>query len=56
MRNVRQKKKEGQERETLVLSLSDVSDQKFGLQPSKTRRMVWQERTTSKSSHLLWKI
>lgn len=41
---------------SLTLSFSDLSDQKFGLQPSKARGIVWQERTTSKSSHLLWKI
>lgn len=48
-----------QARYSLSLSLSDVydlNDQKFGLQPSKARRIVWQEKTTSKSSHLLWKI
>ncbi len=36
MRNMRQKKKEGQARRSLSLSFSDLSDQKFGLQPSKT--------------------
>lgn len=46
MRNTRQKKKEGQARHTLSLSSpslssSDLSDQKFGPQPSKARRIVW---------------
>lgn len=50
VRHTRHKKRERRARR------SDLSHQKFGLQPSELRRIVWQQSAASETSHLLWKI